>query len=127
MARLLTSRRRLEEERLSLGWKEQLDVFQKRSAVLKAKFATMDLTPCYNTPMMVEVIARRAERLAAGHGHHTPDPSDDEDDDEVDHHSEEEVRKGPGVTFKPGDVVTPVLKTNTRRLRSHLLPVSSTQ
>ena len=61
MERLLSSRQRLEEERLSLGRKEQLDLFQKRSAALKAKFAAMDLTPCYNTPVMEEVIARRAE------------------------------------------------------------------
>ena len=123
MARILALRRRLEEERESLGWKEQLEVFQKRSAALKAKFASMDLAPSYNTPMMDEVIARRAERLAAGHGQHTPDPSDDEEDD-VDHPPE--VKKGPGVTFKPGDVVTPVLKTtNTRRLRSQASTSSS--
>ena len=126
MARILAIRRRLEEERESLGWKEQLEVFQKRSAALKAKFAAMDLVPSYNTPMMEEVIARRAERLAAGHGHHTPDPSDDEEDgDEVDHPPE--VRKGPGVTFKPGDVMTPGLKTSTRRLRSQASSTSSSK
>ena len=126
MARILAIRRRLEEERESLGWKEQLEVFQKRSAALKAKFAAMDLAPSYNTPMMEEVIARRAERLAAGHGHHTPDPSDDEEDgDEVDHPPE--VRKGPGVTFKPGDVMTPGQKTSTRRLRSQASSTSSSK
>ena len=66
--------------------------------------------------IFVKVIARRAERLAAGHGQHTPEPSDEEEEEveEVDG-----VRKGPGVTFRPGDVMTPVQqKTNTRRLRS---------
>ena len=36
------------------------------------------------------------------------------------------VRKGPGVTFRPGDVMTPVQqKTNTRRLRSQASSSSS--
>ena len=35
------------------------------------------------------------------------------------------VRKGPGVTFRPGDVMTPVQKTNTRRLCSQASSSSS--
>ena len=80
----------------------------------------MDLTPNYNTPVMEEVIARRAERLASGRHIHTPEPSDEED--ELDLGDENEapsgqsdiVKKGPGVHFKPGDVMTPVNPKSVR-------------
>lgn len=80
MCKIIEAKKKLEEERMKLGWKEQLAEYNKRNAANKLRFATMDLTPCYNTPVMDEVIARRAARLAEGH--HTPDPSDDEMEDE---------------------------------------------
>ena len=104
MLRLMEAKARLEEERMKLGWKEQLAEFNKRSQALKTKFASMDLTPRYNTPVMEEVIAKRAARLAAGR--HTPETSEDEEAelDEVD------SRQQPGVHFK----LTPSVGTRVR-------------
>ena len=76
MTKLLDIRRIHEEERVKLSWKDQLAEMNKRNATNKLKFSNMDLTPRYNTPVMEEVIALRAERLAMHH--HTPDTSDDE-------------------------------------------------
>jgi len=81
MWKLMEAKRKLEEERQKLGWKEQLAEYNKRNMANKLRFANMDLTPCYNTPVMEEVIAKRAARLARDN--HTPEPSDDEMDDEV--------------------------------------------
>ena len=55
MLKLMTAKARLEEERMKLGWKDQLAEFNKRSQALKTKFASLDLTPRYNTPVMEEV------------------------------------------------------------------------
>lgn len=112
MLKLLMMKSRLEEERVKLGWKEQLAEFNKRSQALKAKFASLDLRPRYNTPVMEEVIAARAGRLAAGH--HTPETSDDEMD-VTDGESVREPGSGPGVHFK----LTPSIETPaTVRARS---------
>merc|ERR1719460_1114285 len=95
--KLMTAKARLEQERMKLGWKDQLAEFNKRSQALKTKFASLDLTPRYNTPVMEEVIAKRAARLAAGR--HTPETSDDEEEEE----EVEEVdsrQQQPGVHFK---------------------------
>jgi len=81
MWKLMEVKRKLEEERQKMGWKEQLAEYNKRNMANKLRFASMDLTPSYNTPVMEEVIAKRAARLARDH--HTPDPSDDEMDDDV--------------------------------------------
>jgi len=82
MWKLMEVKRKLEEERQKMGWKEQLAEYNKRNLANKLKFAQMDLTPSYNTPVMEEVIAKRAARLAKDN--HTPEPSDDEmDEDEV--------------------------------------------
>jgi len=81
MWKLMEVKRKLEEERQKMGWKEQLAEYNKRNMANKLRFASMDLTPSYNTPVMEEVIAKRAARLARDH--HTPDPSDDEMDDNV--------------------------------------------
>ena len=63
-----------------MGWKEQLAEYNKRNMANKLKFVQMDLTPSYNTPIMEEVIAKRAARLARDN--HTPEPSDDEMDED---------------------------------------------
>ena len=89
MMKLIEMRNRLEEERMKMGWKEQLAEFHKRSQALKTKLANMDLSPRYNTPVMEEVIAARAARLAAGH--HTPETSDDEQMDVTDSESRQQV------------------------------------
>jgi len=82
MWKLMEVKRKLEEERQKMGWKEQLAEYNKRNLANKLKFVQMDLTPSYNTPVMEEVIAKRAARLARDN--HTPEPSDDEmDEDEV--------------------------------------------
>jgi len=81
MVKLIDAKKKLEEERQKLSWKEQLSEYNKRNIANKLRFASMDLTPCYNTPVMEEVIAKRAARLARDH--HTPEPSDDEMDDDV--------------------------------------------
>ena len=82
MWKLMEIKRKLEEERQKMGWKEQLAEYNKRNMANKLKFVQMDLTPSYNTPIMEEVIAKRAARLARDN--HTPEPSDDEmDEDEV--------------------------------------------
>jgi len=82
MIKLIEAKKKLEENRQKLSWKEQLTEFNKRNVANKLRFASMDLTPCYNTPVMEEVIAKRAARLARDN--HTPEPSDDEmDDDDV--------------------------------------------
>jgi len=81
MLKLIDARKKIEEERQKLSWKEQLAEYNKRNMANKVRFASMDLTPCYNTPVMEEVIAKRAARLARDH--HTPEPSDDEVEDDV--------------------------------------------
>jgi len=81
MWKLIEVKRKLEEDRQKLGWKEQLAEYNKRNIANKLRFASMDLTPCYNTPVMEEVIAKRAARLARDN--HTPEPSDDEMEDDV--------------------------------------------
>ena len=126
MTKLILMKKRQEEEREKLSWKDQLAEFNKRSQAMKAKFAAMDLTPSYNTPVMEEVIAKRATRFASGHAQHTPDPSDDEQDfqDQLDFRKmspsspTENPKKCPGVHFKPGDVMTPVTEVNRISLRS---------
>lgn len=81
MLKLIDAKRKLEEVRQQLGWKEQLAEYNKRNVANKLRFASMDLTPNYNTPVMEEVIASRAARLARDN--HTPEPSDDEMEDDV--------------------------------------------
>jgi len=126
MLKLIMIRKKLEEERVKLSWKDQLAEFNKRNQALKAKFAAMDLSPSYNTPVMEEVIARRAERLASGRHIHTPEPSDEEDELDLGNQNQpsceqsEIVKKGPGVHFKPGDVMTPINPKSVRSLRSRI-------
>jgi len=80
MQKMLDERERLETERQKLSIFEQANWFNLRNAAQKEKFANMDLEPCENTPVMQEVIQRRADRLAQGLSYPiTPDPSDDEE------------------------------------------------
>ena len=115
MLKLMQLRQRLEEERIKLGWKEQLAEFNKRNQALKMKFSNMDLTPRYNTPVMEEVISARAARLAAGH--RTPETSDDEEMDVTECDS---GPSQPGVHFQLTPTVLNPLPASvkSRRLRA---------
>lgn len=82
MRRLMDARDLLEQARQKLSWKDQLAEYNQRNALMKSKFANMDLTPSSLTPAMEAIIARRAERLASGIcSPITPEPSDEEAED----------------------------------------------
>jgi len=80
MVKIINARMEFEQGRMNLSWMDQLKEYNNKAALIKAKFANMDLTPCYLTPAMQEVIDNRAKRMAEGMSSPiTPDASEEED------------------------------------------------
>ena len=122
MLRLLAGRAAREAERLAAGgWREQLELHTRRTAAARARWAGLELVPRHNTPVMLEVMQRRAARMARRQADHTPEPSDDEEEGE--NRTRQRVEQEDNEVFRPA--ATPVRVQPRRAARLRSCPVQS--